>query len=307
MDCVTEAAAKYEIDEVNVEVPWGVIAGKCWGDPKLKPVLVVHGIQDNAGSFDRLIPLLPECFYYVCMELPGHGKSTRIPKGFEITVMHYISSIYRFVKHMSWSKFLYLGHSLGGQIGVYYSAMYPEQVEKLITLDTLPMFAIPKDNYLDHYKTMINKIIKLEEKMTSSSPPNYTYEEAVERLITQRPSPIRKEAAEALVKRMLKLSKNGYYFSTDQRLKFGVGIPMTMEQNICNILKVQCPFLCIMTKITYTALGSVGKGKLVLSTFQRMKNVTIVIVDGYHDVHNNEPHVTAPYISNFLIHSKSHL
>ena len=65
-------------------MPWGHIAGKAWGKPSRKPVLAVHGkglpgdltvlkdciatecvylspltgYLDNAGSFDKLIPLL---------------------------------------------------------------------------------------------------------------------------------------------------------------------------------------------------------------------------------------------------------
>lgn len=61
------------VEEIRITVPWGFLAVKCWHSRVLKPVLVAHGLTENAGSFDRLIPLLPKEFFYVVVDLPGHG------------------------------------------------------------------------------------------------------------------------------------------------------------------------------------------------------------------------------------------
>lgn len=60
-------------EEINIEVPWGVLALKCWNSPNSSPVLVVHGLCENVGAFDRLIPLLSKDYYFVGIDLPGHG------------------------------------------------------------------------------------------------------------------------------------------------------------------------------------------------------------------------------------------
>ncbi|GLV33094.1 uncharacterized protein CBL_10441 [Carabus blaptoides fortunei] len=67
-----------EIKEVKIPVPWGHIAVKTWGNERDPIILVVHGWVDNAGSFDTLIPLLPTSYYYYCMDLPGHGRSSHL-------------------------------------------------------------------------------------------------------------------------------------------------------------------------------------------------------------------------------------
>ena len=57
------------ITDVHVPTPWGHLATKCWNLPSADdprdftlsthlPVVCLHGWQDNAGSFDTLIPLL---------------------------------------------------------------------------------------------------------------------------------------------------------------------------------------------------------------------------------------------------------
>lgn len=53
-------------EEVTIPVPWGEIAGKWYGDRSQQPVLALHGWQDNAGTFDRLVPLLPHSIPILC-------------------------------------------------------------------------------------------------------------------------------------------------------------------------------------------------------------------------------------------------
>lgn len=63
----------HQVEEITLTVPWGVLALKCWNSKIYEPVLVVHGLCENAGAFDRLLPLLSKYFYYVVIDLPGHG------------------------------------------------------------------------------------------------------------------------------------------------------------------------------------------------------------------------------------------
>ncbi|CAG7817538.1 unnamed protein product [Allacma fusca] len=67
--------------EIAIQVPWGHVSGKTWGDVNGIPVLGLHGWTDNAGTFDRLAPLLPKSLYFVAIDLPGHGRSSHHPEG----------------------------------------------------------------------------------------------------------------------------------------------------------------------------------------------------------------------------------
>jgi pimeloyl-ACP methyl ester carboxylesterase len=60
---------------VKINLPYGEwISGKWWGDLSINPILCLHGWLDNAGTFDRLIPLLPREFSYLAIDFPGELK-----------------------------------------------------------------------------------------------------------------------------------------------------------------------------------------------------------------------------------------
>lgn len=104
-----------EWEEFKFEVPWGFIAGKWYGDRHRQPVLAFHGWQDNAGTFDRLIPLLPKTIPVLSIDLPGHGRSSHFPPGIQYHVFwDYIPVVRRIVKYFGWEKVKLMGHSLGG-------------------------------------------------------------------------------------------------------------------------------------------------------------------------------------------------
>jgi len=119
-----------------IPVPWGHISGKTYGNPNGQRVLVVHGWTDNCGTFDLLVPLLSKSFYLVCIELPGHGESSHFPVGIPYNHIEYVAAIRRVVKnYLKWTKFDYLGHSLGAALGSIYAALFPTEVERLIMID----------------------------------------------------------------------------------------------------------------------------------------------------------------------------
>lgn len=65
--------------------------GKWWGDKDKRPILCIHGWKDNSGSFDTLMNLLvPHNMSFLCIDLPGHGLSSQLPKARINPISHLI-------------------------------------------------------------------------------------------------------------------------------------------------------------------------------------------------------------------------
>ena len=117
------------------------ITGKRWGNPDGAPVLCLHGWLDNAGSFDKLAPLLPnDKFDFVAIDLPGHGFSSHYPTGMNYRFSDTFTTI-RYVKEfLNWEKFSFMGHSMGGGVCIWYTSIFPEDIDRLISLGTVCIY-----------------------------------------------------------------------------------------------------------------------------------------------------------------------
>jgi len=80
-------------------------AGKWWGPSEVQPILALHGRQDNAGSFDTLMPLLSDDVSILCLDMPGHGLSSHYPKSqFYYVYWDGVIFLRRIIKHFKWNK-----------------------------------------------------------------------------------------------------------------------------------------------------------------------------------------------------------
>lgn len=198
------------IVEIEIPVPWGHISAKVWGDDKDTPVLVIHGIMDNAGSFDHLIPLLPKPFYYICIDLPGHGLSSHLPAHQPIYTLNYIIAYKLIADYFQRKRYIIMGHSYGGQLGILFTQLYPQYVEKLILLDTITLIPVLPRNFKSYLAERFDNYLLLEEKLSKhNNQPTYTYDEVLEKIQFGRYTPlITAEAAMALSHRSLKPTEN---------------------------------------------------------------------------------------------------
>lgn len=279
--------------------------GKSYGNPANQMALVIHGLQDNCGSFDRLLPYLPQSFYYVCIDLPSHGKSSYMPGNFYIHSIDYILVYKLIFDHFNRKKYIIIGHSYGGQIGILFSQLYPEYVLKLIMLDTVYFFPYTPLTFKHAMEDYSKEYVKIAENQSSpNTRPTYTYEAALNRLITNRKyGYLNKEAAEPILKRNTeKLADGKYRFTLDPRLKLVMNPGYTMQTIVQMVKKipVQCPHILILTANTPQQQWF----KPVIQVLKTNKKCKIVLVRGDHDVHNKHPERVAPHIAKFLLNSK---
>ncbi|KOC70853.1 putative serine hydrolase [Habropoda laboriosa] len=208
-------------EEIQIPVPWGHIHGKWWGPKMIQPIVALHGRQDNAGSFDHLIPLLHDEISILCLDMPGHGLSSHYPKSqYYYVYWDGIILLRRIVKYFKWNKVKLLGHSLGGAISFLYAASYPDEVDFMISLDIASPSVKDIIKCPDVTGDTIDKFLKYE-LLQPDSVPSYTYEEVLDIVEDAYNGSITKEGAITLMKRGLRPSSEPerYHFARDPRLK----------------------------------------------------------------------------------------
>lgn len=275
-------------------------------------MLGLHGLQDNAGTFDRLFPELPKGFLYVAIDLPGHGKSSHFERGLPLVYMHYVFSVKLVIDFYKWNKVILLAHSFGAQISSLFAAIYPERCQKVILLDSLLPIMTNNENIVKYYRRHFDEMEKVENIIITKTPPSHTYEEALNRFMTNRNRQLTPECAEILIKRSLVKSGNGVRFSNDQRLKKLFRYPLNQEQMVTFLQNIQCPCLLIIANDTYNLLlnrlGIEYNAYLEkLDLAKELPNFSFKIIDGHHYVHLINPSLVAKHVAEFLLFSKSAL
>ncbi|CRK88376.1 CLUMA_CG002153, isoform A [Clunio marinus] len=304
-DIPTEEEIELEVEEVRIRLPWnnGTLAGKWWGSKNQRPIVCMHGWQDNAGTFDRLIPLLPKTESYLAIDLPGHGLSSRVPDGM---AYHGIDNLYllnNLCKEYNWDKISLMGHSMGSVLSFMFASVFPNKVDMLIQIDALkPHVPDPEKVALGLQDRVENFMIADLRNQDKSEPPSYTYEDMIERLFTGTRGSVTKESAQYLLKRNIKRSEKypgKFYFTRDSRLKnsFSPNFSQPVSKELSKRLKMPHLFIKALHAPFWEKREYYDE---VIDILQENENFECHTVDATHHLHLTHPETVAPLISNFI-------
>ncbi len=132
-------------DEKKEVIPYGNNAkvGKYFNTGKVNlyyeiygkgdPILLLHGgVYGYISEFEHLIPKLAENHQVICLATRGHGKSEIGHEPF--TFQQRAEDAYKLLQHLKIKSVTVIGFSDGGFGGFKMAALYPEVVNKLVTM-----------------------------------------------------------------------------------------------------------------------------------------------------------------------------
>ena len=287
--------------EISFTAPWGVIAAKAWGPEDGKPFLGLHGFLDNANTFDKLAPLLPENIRFIAVDFPGHGKSAHRWPRMSYLQFEYVADIKKIVSQLRWEKFSIIAHSLGAFVASLYAGCFPNEVESLVSMEYggYPDWQADKPaDVLARYATTMSNI----------SPRNPHVYESVKAAAARREKnftgfTLSKEDALLLTKRGTTATKDGVIFSHDPTLKGQIYPFFPPRFSIKLILsQIQCAVLVLESTDAVYKLDKfqeTRKERLNVicdhAKFKMWKSV-----QGGHHLHLDNPGQTAQEIKKFL-------
>lgn len=210
-------------------------------------MLVLHGWQDNCGSFDRLIPMLPPHLGYLAIDFPGHGYSSQIPPGMFYYNSNGILLIRQIMLYLEWDKISLMGHSLGSITSYIFGSTMPELVDFAVCIDGLHPLINPQGT--NRIVRTVNEFIKYDKLnsanlASSEEPPSYTMAEMEQKLHLGTRKSIDLETCKYILERNIAPSKKNpgkFYFNRDPRLKCGPLTNISMEELIEQAKRVTFP------------------------------------------------------------------
>lgn len=99
-----------------------------------RALLMVHGFAANKDNWVRMAAHLPEGYYLVIPDLPGHGdSSTAGPEAY--TVESQAATLVQLMDELGLDRVDMAGNSMGGGITAYFASRYPDRVRTIALFD----------------------------------------------------------------------------------------------------------------------------------------------------------------------------
>ncbi len=106
-------------------------------------VLLVHGVCLSHRSWDPLVaPLVADGCRVVRVDLRGHGRSDRVPGGYDLA--GYVADVEAVLDHLD-GRVVLVGHSLGGVTAAAVAQRRPDRVARLVLEDPALLLARPAE------------------------------------------------------------------------------------------------------------------------------------------------------------------
>lgn len=105
-----------------------------WGDKDKQPMLLLHGFMGHAHVWDDFASHFMDKYHIIALDQRGHGKSQQSVEGYYSLENHF-ADLAEFVEKIGLDDLILMGHSMGGRNALFYTALRPERISRLIVVD----------------------------------------------------------------------------------------------------------------------------------------------------------------------------
>lgn len=212
--------------DLRIPMPWGYVVGRWYGNRLVRPILALHGWLDNMGTWNTLIPLLPEHIGVLCIDLPGHGLSPKLPRGIVYHAVDYVCVILRIMEEYQWKKVSILAHSMSSMISFIFASLYSDRLDMLISIDVVRTRYRSPGAQIEFIRNNIEKYLVEDDRLQLANqmePPSYTREQLLQIMYEGTDRSVTLENCHNILERNVTKSTkypDKYYFSRDGRVKY---------------------------------------------------------------------------------------
>ena len=105
-----------------------------WGNDDAPPLLLVHGGRDHCRTWDWVAQAFREDYHVIAPDLRGHGDSQWVI-GAQYAIIDYVYDMATLIDQKQLQPLTIVGHSLGGNVSLLYSGVFPGNVKRLVSVE----------------------------------------------------------------------------------------------------------------------------------------------------------------------------
>ena len=108
-----------------------------WGNAGAPPLVLLHGIDRIAHTFDHIAPRFTSRYHVIAMDLRGHGDSGWDPEA-RYLVEDHVGDLERLVRELGLRNVTLWGNSTGGRVVQLFAGRHPDLVAAVVAEDVGP-------------------------------------------------------------------------------------------------------------------------------------------------------------------------
>ena len=108
-----------------------------WGGAGRQPLILVHGLDRTAHTFDHLAPHFTARYHVLAIDMRGHGDSAWDPQA-RYVVEDHAQDLAAIIEQLGLRNVILWGNSTGGRVVQVYAGMRPANVAGVIAEDVGP-------------------------------------------------------------------------------------------------------------------------------------------------------------------------
>ncbi|PQM29380.1 alpha/beta hydrolase [Sphingopyxis lindanitolerans] len=157
-----------------------------WGNQDAPPMLLVHGGRDHCRNWDWVAERLRDRWHVIAPDLRGHGDSAWAPDG-NYEMGAFVYDLAQLVHQLDLAPVTIVAHSMGGNIALRYTGLYPENVRKLVAIEGLgPSPKILAERAATPFAERFRKWIDDKRQAAGRTPRRYaTLDDALARMMAE--------------------------------------------------------------------------------------------------------------------------
>jgi pimeloyl-ACP methyl ester carboxylesterase len=252
--------------------------------------------QRATAAVDWVARALRDKYHVIAPDLRGHGDSAWSASG-HYTMASYIYDLAQLVHQQNLAPVSIVAHSLGGNIALRYTGIYPEAVRRLVAIEGLG--PAPRSGGEGERKPIAERMrawIEQQRAYSGRQQRRYaTIEDALARMqeANKRLSP---EQARHLTQHAVNQNEDGTYsWKFDHYVAVWPPYDMTRDAIAELWSRITCPTLLVYGKESW-ATNPATDGRL-----RSFQNAAVLAVEGAgHWVHHDQLDIFLPQVRNFL-------
>jgi pimeloyl-ACP methyl ester carboxylesterase len=254
-----------------------------WGNAEAPPMILLHGGQDHCRNWDWVAQRLRHDWHIIAPDLRGHGDSQWSATGF-YTMAGYIYDLAQLIDQQRLAPVTIVAHSLGGNIALRYTGIYPEKVRALVSIEGLG--PSPKALAERAKQTIVDRMrkwIDLQRNLAGRLPRRYASIEDAFRRMQEANKHLSPEQARHLTQHGVNQNEDGTFsWKFDNYVRVWAPYDMQVEELRQLWNRITCPTLLVYGKESW-ASNPQGDGRA-----QYFQNARVVSVEGAgHWVHHD--------------------